>query len=227
MIEGQKVIKVFSRQDKVIEEFDELHEELRKNATTANVFANILMPIMDNLSYVNYALSAMVEGIFAINNVLAISVVVAFLHFTRTLSQRIKHISQQMNAVLTALAGAERVFNMLDQDPEFDEGHITMVPVELDEDGTMTEVDYRTGEFAWKDTEVSGAPKLTHVRGSVVFDGVTFGYEENETVLKNISFSSYPNVTPSKTTLPRTCVNFDGVTFGYEENEMFFKTVSF
>lgn len=192
MIEGQKVIKVFSRQDKVIEEFDELNEELRKNATTANVFANILMPIMVNLSYVNYALIAMVGGIFAINGVLTIGVVIAFLQFTRTLSQPINQISQQMNAVLTALAGAERVFNMLDQDPEFDEGHITMVPVELDEDGTMTEVDYRTGEFAWKDTEVSGAPKLTHVRGSVVFDGVTFGYEENETVLKNISLYAKP-----------------------------------
>src|SRR5690625_7838381 len=101
MIEGQKVIKVFSRQDKVIEEFDELNEELRKNATTANVFANILMPIMVNLSYVNYALIAMVGGIFAINEVLPIGVVAAFLQFTRTLEQPSNRTSEQIDVDIT------------------------------------------------------------------------------------------------------------------------------
>ena len=192
MIEGQKVVKVFSRQEKVFDEFDELNESLRKNATTANIFANILMPIMVNLSYVNYAIVAMVGGIFAINGVLTIGVVVVFLQFTRTLSQPINQVSQQMNAVLTALAGAERVFNVIDENPEFDEGHVTMVPVELAENGELTEVDYRTGEFAWKQPDEDGSTMLTHVRGSVVFDEVTFGYEENKTVLNDVSLYAKP-----------------------------------
>src|SRR5690625_7910368 len=113
MIEGQKVIKVFSRQDKVIEEFDELNEELRKNATTANVFANILMPIMVNLSYVNYALIAMVGGIFAINEVLTIGVVIAFLQFTLTLSQLINQIFLMLKSVLTTIYISAHFFIIL------------------------------------------------------------------------------------------------------------------
>lgn len=192
MIEGQKVIKVFSRQEKVIEEFDLLNEELRKNATTANVYANILMPIMINLSYVLYALVAMVGGIFAINGVLTIGTIIVFLQYTRTLSQPINQVSQQMNSVLTALAGAERVFKVIDEDPEFDEGHVTMVPIEIDDQHEITEVDYRTGNFAWKEVNQDGTIHYTHVRGNVVFDELTFGYEEDKTVLNNISLYAKP-----------------------------------
>lgn len=192
MIEGQKVIKVFSRQEKVIEEFDVLNEELRKNATKANVFANILMPIMINLSYVLYALVAMIGGIFAINGVLTIGTVIVFLQYTRTMSQPINQVSQQMNSVLTALAGAERVFKVIDEKPEFDEGHVTMVPVEINDQNELTEVDYRTGDFAWKEVDQNGAINYTHVRGNVVFNDVTFGYEENKTVLKNVSLYAKP-----------------------------------
>src|SRR5699024_6513315 len=147
MIEGQKVIKVFSRQDKIIEEFDVINESLRENATRANVFANILMPIMVNLSYVLYAILAMVGGMFAISGTVTIVTVIVFLQFSRSLSQPINQISQQMNTVLTALAGAERVFKVIDTDPEVDEGDITMVPIEISENNEITEVDYRTGEF--------------------------------------------------------------------------------
>ncbi|NMA91409.1 MAG: ABC transporter ATP-binding protein [Amphibacillus sp.] len=192
MIEGQKVIKVFSRQEKVIEEFDVLNEELRKNATKANVFANILMPIMINLSYVLYALVAMIGGIFAINGVLTIGTVIVFLQYTRTMSQPINQVSQQMNSVLTALAGAERVFKVIDEKPEFDEGHVTMVPVEINDQNELTEVDYRTGDFAWKEVDQNGAINYTHVRGNVVFNDVTFGYEENKTILKNVSLYAKP-----------------------------------
>ncbi|NMA91478.1 MAG: ABC transporter ATP-binding protein, partial [Amphibacillus sp.] len=192
MIEGQKVIKVFSRQEKVIEEFDALNEELRKNATKANVFANILMPIMINLSYVLYAFTAMAGGVLAIKGFLTIGTVIVFLQYTRTLSHPINQISQQMNSVLTALAGAERVFGVIDQKPEVDDGHITMVPVEFNEQNEMKEVNYRTGEFAWKELKEDGTVQYTHVRGNVVFNGVTFGYEKNKTVLKNISLYAKP-----------------------------------
>ncbi|WP_440896453.1 ABC transporter ATP-binding protein [Amphibacillus sp. Q70] len=192
MIEGQKVIKVFSRQKIVIDEFELLNEELRKNATTANIFANILMPIMINLSYVLYAITAMVGGLFAINGALSIGTVIAFLQFTRTLSQPINQVSQQMNAVLTSLAGAERVLDVIDEQPEFDQGHVTMVPVEVNENNELKEVAYRTGEFAWKQVKADGSPDYTPVKGNVVFNEVTFGYEKNKTVLKGISLYAKP-----------------------------------
>lgn len=192
MIEGQKVIKVFSRQEKVIEEFEVLNESLRKNATTANIFANILMPIMVNLNYTLYAVIAMVGGLFAITGTLTIGTVVAFLQFTRSFSQPINQVSQQMNAVLTALAGAERVFKVIDMEPEFDEGDITMVPVEMDENNKIKEVDYRTGKFAWKDVKADGSIDYTPVRGSVEIKDMTFGYEKDKTVLKNISLYAKP-----------------------------------
>lgn len=192
MIEGQKVVKVFSRQEKVISEFEELNEKLRVNATKANVFANILMPIMINLSYVLYALTAMAGGVLAINEVLTIGTVIVFLQYTRTLSQPINQVSQQMNAVLSALAGAERVFSVIDKDAEFDEGYVTMVPIEINEQNEIKEVNYRTGEFAWKESSDDGSVKYTHVRGNVVFNGVTFGYEADKTVLNNISLYAKP-----------------------------------
>lgn len=187
MIEGQKVIKVFSRQEKVHEEFDVLNEALRKSATKANTFANILMPVMGNLSYILYSVTAMVGGLLAIQEILTLGTVVAFLQFTRTLSQPIMQVSQQINAVLTGLAGAERVFSVIDEKPEFDEGTIEMVPVMINDQGSLTEVTVRTGEFAWKDKDV-----LTHVRGSVVFHDVVFGYEEDKTVLNGISLYAKP-----------------------------------
>ena len=186
MIEGQKVVKVFSRQDKVLEEFEVLNEDLRKSATSANTFANILMPIMGNLSYILYSITAMVGGLLAINSILTLGTVIAFLQFTRTFTQPIMQISQQINAVLTGLAGAERIFKVIDEKPEFDEGTVTMVSVKKTDD-RWVEVDERTGEYAWKDNG-----ELVHVRGSVVFDHVTFGYEADKTVLNDISLYAKP-----------------------------------
>ncbi|MBM7542079.1 ABC transporter ATP-binding protein [Amphibacillus cookii] len=192
MIEGQKVIKVFSRQDKVIEEFEELNEELRVNATQANTFANILMPIMGNLSYMLYAITAMIGGLFAIMNTLTLGTVIAFLQFTRTFSMPIVQISQQLNAVLTALAGAERIFKVIDEKPEFDQGHVTMVAVEDNQSGEITESVQRTGAFAWKEVKADGSIAYTPVRGNVVFKDVIFGYDEDKTVLNNISLYAKP-----------------------------------
>lgn len=192
MIEGQKVIKVFSRQEQVIEEFEKYNEELRVNATKANIFANILMPVMSNLSYILYAITAMFGGLFAISGRITLGTVVAFLQFTRTFSQPITQISQQMNAVLTALAGAERIFKVIDHEPEQDEGYITLVPVEVDQDGHMTEVTQRTGDFAWKEPLADGTVKYTRVRGNVVFDDVVFEYEPDAPVLKGISLYAKP-----------------------------------
>lgn len=187
MIEGQKVIKVFSRQKKVFDEFDALNEGLRQSATKANTFANILMPIMGNLSYILYSITAMVGGLLAIEEILTLGTVVAFLQFTRTFSQPIMQVSQQINAVLTGLAGAERVFKVIDEKPECDEGTVEMVPVKVQEDGSMVETSERTGEYAWKDKGI-----LSYVKGSVVFDDVVFGYEEDKTVLNGISLYAKP-----------------------------------
>ncbi|WP_017473831.1 ABC transporter ATP-binding protein [Amphibacillus jilinensis] len=192
MIEGQKVIKVFSRQDKVIEEFEELNEELRVNATQANTFANILMPIMGNLSYMLYAITAMIGGLFAIMNALTLGTVIAFLQFTRTFSMPIVQISQQLNAVLTALAGAERIFKVIDEKPEFDQGHVTMVAVEDNQSDEIAESDQRTGAFAWKEVKEDGSTVYTPVQGKVVFKDVIFGYDKDKTVLNNISLYAKP-----------------------------------
>lgn len=192
MIEGQKVIKVFSRQEQVVEDFKVYNEELRENATKANTFANILMPVMGNLSYILYAIVAMTGGVFAIYERLTLGTVVAFLQFTRTFSQPIAQLSQQLNAVLTALAGAERIFKVIDHDPEEDEGHITLVPVQVDDHGEITEVTESTGVFAWKELKQDDTPTYTLVRGNVVFNEVVFGYEPDETVLKGISLYAKP-----------------------------------
>lgn len=193
MIEGQKVVKVFSRQAQVVEKFDELNETLRINATQANTFANILMPIMGNLSYILYAITAMAGGLLAIQNLLSLGTVIAFLQYTRNLSMPITQISQQLNAVLSALAGAERIFNVIDEQSETDNGTITMVPVIVNETGELTEAAYRTGEYAWKEQNKDGNSfSYTPVRGNVVFDEVVFGYDPEKTVLKGISLYAKP-----------------------------------
>ncbi|SEO64146.1 ATP-binding cassette, subfamily B [Amphibacillus marinus] len=192
MIEGQKVVKVFSRQKRVLQDFEELNEQLRVSATWANTFANILMPIMINLSYVLYAITAMVGGVLTIMGALSLGTVIAFLQYTRTFSMPITQISQQLNAVLTALAGAERVFKVIDEKPELDEGYITMVPVVMNGDGTVNESNERTGHFAWKEVQDNGSAVLTIVRGNVVFEDVTFGYEKDKTVLNNVSLYAKP-----------------------------------
>ncbi|SHM17634.1 ABC transporter ATP-binding protein [Ruminococcus flavefaciens] len=195
MIDGQKVVKVFCHEEKAGEEFDALNEELCKAATHANTFANILMPIMNNLSYIHYALTAIAGGIMAVKGIggMTVGTVVSYLQFTRSFSHPITQVSQQLNSVLTALAGAERIFRVIDEEPETDDGYVTLVNADIAADGTITESDERTGRWAWKHPhKADGTVTYTEVRGNVEFDDVVFGYEPNKTVLNGISLYAKP-----------------------------------
>lgn len=195
MIEGQKVVKVFCYEENADEAFDALNEELCDAATHANTFANILMPIMNNLSYLHYAMTAIAGGIMAVNGIggMTIGTVVSYLQFTRSFSQPITQISQQLNAVLTALAGAERIFKVIDEKPEEDNGYVTLVNAEFAADGTISESSARTGRWAWRHPhQADGTVTYTEVRGNVEFDDVVFGYEPNKTVLNGISLYAKP-----------------------------------
>lgn len=195
MIDGQKVVKVFCHEEKADEEFDRLNGELCAAATRANTFANILMPIMNNLSYFHYAMTAIAGGIMTVKGIggMTVGSVVSYLQFTRTFSQPITQVSQQLNSVLTALAGAERIFRVIDEKPEEDDGYVTLVNAEVAQDGTITETDKRTGRWAWKHPhKADGTITYTEVRGSVEFDDVVFGYEPEKTVLNGISLYAKP-----------------------------------
>ncbi|MCD7811516.1 MAG: ABC transporter ATP-binding protein/permease [Ruminococcus sp.] len=195
MIEGQKVVKVFCYEEKADAAFDELNGALCEASTRANTFANILMPIMNNLSYLHYAVTAIAGGIMTVNGVggMTIGTVVSYLQYTRSFSQPITQVSQQFNSVLTALAGAERIFRVIDETPEEDNGYVTLVNAEITPDGTITESDKRTGRWAWKHPHTAdGSVTYTEVRGNVEFDNVVFGYEPNKTVLNGISLYAKP-----------------------------------
>jgi len=194
MIDGQKVVKVFCHEDKANEEFDALNEELCKAATHANTFANILMPIMNNLSYIHYAATAIAGGIMAVKGIggMTVGTVVSYLQFTRSFSHPITTVSQQFNSVLTALAGAERIFKVIDEEPESDEGYVTLVNAEISRNGKIKETDKRTGRWAWRHPhKADGTVTYTEVRGNVEFDDVVFGYEPNKTVLNGISLYAH------------------------------------
>ena len=195
MIDGQKVVKVFTHEDEAVAEFDKLNEHLCEVSTRAHTFANILMPIMNNLSYLHYAATAIAGGIMVVKGVgsLTVGTVVSYLQFTRQFSQPITQISQQMNAVLTALAGAERIFRVIDEEPEADEGYVTLVSADVAPDGTITESDKRTGKWAWRHPhKADGTVTYTEVRGKVEFDDVVFGYEPEKVVLNGISLYAHP-----------------------------------
>jgi ATP-binding cassette subfamily B protein len=195
MIDGQKVVKVFCHEEKADEEFDRLNEELCKAATHANTFANILMPIMNNLSYIHYAITAIAGGIMAVKGIggMTVGSVVSYLQFTRSFSMPITQVSQQLNSVLTALAGAERIFRVIDEEPEADEGYVTLVNADIAADGTITETDKHTGRWAWRHPhKADGSVTYTEVRGKVEFDNVVFGYEPEKTVLNGISLYAKP-----------------------------------
>ena len=195
MIDGQKVVKVFCHEEKADEEFDRLNEELCKAATHANTFANILMPIMNNLSYIHYAITAIAGGIMAVKGIggMTVGTVVSYLQFTRSFSMPITQVSQQLNSVLTALAGAERIFRVIDEEPEADEGYVTLVNADIAADGTITETDKHTGRWAWRHPhKADGSVTYTEVRGKVEFDNVVFGYEPEKTVLNGISLYAKP-----------------------------------
>lgn len=194
MMEGQKVVKVFCHEEESKVNFDILNEELRDSADKANTFANILMPIMGNLGYVNYVLTAIVGGLLAINGIggFTIGALASFLQLTRNLNHPIGQMSQQFNSVIMALAGAERIFELLDEKHETDEGYVTLVNAKIDEDGNINEVNERTGVWAWKHPHSDGTITYTRLLGDMVFDDVDFGYNEKKTILHNISLYAKP-----------------------------------
>jgi len=192
LISGQKVVKVFCHEDAAKEEFDKLNDELCQASCKANTFANILMPIMGNLSHFHYALTAAVGAVLAINGALDLGTIGSFLQYTRSFSQPITQISQQINSVLNALAGAERIFELIDSPTETDEGYVTLVNVTADDSGTLTESSKRTNIWAWKHPHHDGTVTYTRLKGDVRFENVTFGYEENKTVLKDLSLFAKP-----------------------------------
>ena len=194
MIEGQKVVKVFCHEESTKKSFDSINNELCEAATRANTFANILMPIMGNLSYMHYAITAAAGALIAINseNPMAyIGTLASFLLYTRTFSQPITQISQQFNSILSALAGAERIFAVLDTPPEEDNGTVTLTYAR-EKDGVLTETDSANGFLAWKTENGDKSFTLSKVCGKVEFENVTFGYEENKTVLRDLSLYAKP-----------------------------------
>ena len=200
MIEGQRVVKVFCHEDESKKNFDGINEELCKAATSANTFAQILMPIMNNLSYIHYALTAIVGSVLVILTdaremgifALGLGSLIAFLQYTRSFAQPITQVSQQFTVILNALAGAERIFALLDEEPEVDEGYVTLVNAKVDEEGNITESKERTGKWAWKHPHHDGTTTYVPLKGKVEFENVEFGYEENKTVLNGISLYAKP-----------------------------------
>lgn len=193
MIEGQKVVKVFNREEETVEKFNEINEQLRKASTGANTFASILMPLMNNLSHVNYAITAALGGMLAVKGVLSPGSIVAFLQNSRNFSQPISNLSQQFNNAIMAIAGAERIFEYLDEQPETDEGYVTLVNARKDENGNITECPEHTGVWAWKHVhQADGTVEYKELQGKVEFENVTFSYDGKKTVLNNISLYAKP-----------------------------------
>ena len=194
-IEGMRVVKVFCHEDAEKEAFDRINGELRGASRKAHTYANILMPILGNLSYVNYAITAIAGTLFALSGVAGMTIgkLISFLQFSRQFSAPIGQMSQQMNSILMALAGAERIFALIDAKPEEDEGYVTLVNAEEAEDGTLTESDSFTGKWAWKHYHKAD-DTTTYVKwtGEVEFEDVTFGYVPEKTVLKHINLVAEP-----------------------------------
>ena len=172
MIGGQKVVKVFCREEKCKEQFDVLNEELRQNATKANTFANILMPIMMNIGNLLYVLVAMVGGTLVLTGVsggITLGVIASFLQLTKTFTQPVSQISQQVNSIVMALAGAERIFELMDEEPEVDNGYVTLVNARVNADGSLYETPEKTNIWAWKHPHEDGTVTYEKVRGDVRF----------------------------------------------------------
>lgn len=195
LVEGQKVVKVFNHEQKAMQEFDEINSEWQKVSGKANAYANIMGPIMNNLSHFFYAGIAVLGAIIAINSnepLAYVGIVASFLMYIRNITTPIQQISQQINTVFMAVAGGERVFALLDTPEEVDDGYVTLVNANIDPDGTITESETRTGHWAWKHPHGDGTITYTELKGDVRFEDVTFGYDEDKTVLHNISLYAEP-----------------------------------
>ena len=189
MMEGQKVVKVFNYEEESKKKFDELNENLCDSNTKANMYANILMPCIMNIGNLGYVLVAVIGGMLSVNGILTIGSIAAFLQFVKAFTNPLGQVSQQMNSIVMALAGAERIFELIDEQVEIDEGYVTLVNAKI-ENGKITETKERTGIWAWKHPHKDGRITYTRLRGQVEFENVQFGYEENKKVLHDITLSA-------------------------------------
>ena len=195
MLDGQKVVKVFCHEQAAMEDFHEVNEKLRNSTNKANRYANLLMPINANIGWISYALVAIVGAILGINGLAGVTIgtVVTFVGLNKSFTNPITQVSQQINFVVNAAAGAQRVFDLMDQEPEKDEGYVELVNAVEDENGNLTESPVRTNLWAWKHPhKAQGTVTYTKQEGAVVLDDVDFGYDENKIVLHNISLYAKP-----------------------------------
>ena len=197
MISGQKVVKVFNHEQTVKDEFDQLNEALRQDAYSAGKFSNIMGPINNNLGYLQYAILAIVGGILCVYSteelpLLSLGSLMSFMVLSRTFNMPINQISQQMNAIVMALAGAERIFELMDEEPEVDDGYVTLVNAHIDENGTITETEERTGHWAWKHPHGDGTLTYTELKGDIVMDMVDFAYVPEKQVLYDVTLYAHP-----------------------------------
>ena len=195
MINGQKVVKVFNYEERAKKEFDKLNEDLYNNMYKANKFSNILMPILNNLGNLEYVLVAILGAYLAISGKvpgLTIGVIASFLALTRSFNQPIKNVSSQVNMVVMAIAGATRIFALIDEEPEVDEGYVTLVNAKIDNEGKIVETKERTGHWAWKHQHHDGRLEYVELKGYIELENVDFGYEEDKLVLHDISLYAKP-----------------------------------
>ena len=207
MISGQKVVKVFNHEEVCKKEFDKLNSELCENAFSAGKFSNMMGPINNNLGYVQYAILAIVGGAIAVNNdaivaalgmeagsvLLTLGSLMAFMQLSRNFNMPINQVSQQFNSIIMALAGAERIFEVMDQQPETDDGYVTLVNAKEDENGNLVECAERTGRWAWRHPhQADGTVTYTEVKGDIVMDMVDFGYVPEKQVLYDITLYAHP-----------------------------------
>ena len=212
MMNGQKVVKVFSHEDKVKKEFATINEDLFQTSYRANAFANMLGPIIMNIGNILYVIVATVGGVFILSGLpnvslsgliphiidkvpygaLTIGVAVSFLNMTKQFTGNVNTFSQQINSIVMALAGAGRIFGLMDQAPEVDDGYVTLVNANIDENGNITETDEHTGHWAWKHPHGDGTITYTELKGDVRLTEVDFGYEEDKLVLHNVSVYAEP-----------------------------------
>ncbi|MGN0498633.1 MAG: ABC transporter ATP-binding protein [Acutalibacteraceae bacterium] len=194
MVNGQKVVKVFCHEEKSKQEFDELNEKLCESATAANTFANILMPIMGNLGNLLYVVIAIAGGALALTGFggLTLGGIAAFLQLSRSFTNPITQVAQQINMVVMALAGAERIFELMDEPSEDDHGYVTLVNARYDKNGELCEADSHTGIWAWKHPHEDGSVTYTRLQGKVEFFDVDFSYDDKKTVLHNVTLDAEP-----------------------------------
>ncbi|MGI6061951.1 MAG: ABC transporter ATP-binding protein, partial [Blautia sp.] len=195
MMEGQKVVKVFCHEEKSVKDFRKLNEELRDSADKANTFANIMMPVNSNLGNISYVLCAVLGAVLALKGFtgLTLGTLVSFLSLNKNFTQPVTQISQQMNSIVMAMAGADRVFRLLDAGPEVDNGYVELVNAEEQPDGSLTESEKRTGIWAWRHPhKAEGTVTYQRLEGDVTFNDVDFGYNDDKIVLHNIKLFATP-----------------------------------